>query len=204
MKIWWQIWILGIWEFIFLSLSIWFIMLTLKCHRWYLFRLVIIWLLLWWSFLVHSSKIFLSKVLLKKTLKKSHRSNAFVYLIHSSNRYMALDDIYFWFYLSFLLVRVYSTLFSCASIHESATTPLDHLGNIPSHLWTLDVSLINSLLSFSNFYFPIIVNQTPWHNSVRNKNSRFLWQTIFLHLENNDAEFFRYHCDFWIGIVGSN
>lgn len=99
----------------------------------------------------HSMLVIMVKVFSALKYEKEKKLNLFLFIItlnfkFSPNRYMMLDDIYFWFYLIFLLVRVYCTLYSCASIHETALYPLDYFGKIPSHLWTLDVSMINDVL----------------------------------------------------------
>ncbi|KAG5679798.1 hypothetical protein PVAND_009336 [Polypedilum vanderplanki] len=78
------------------------------------------------------------------------------------NRYHYLDDIYFWFYLIFLITRIFATLIACASIHDTARHTVFYIRKIPSDFWTIDlkrlfdtISVESETLTFSgqNYFY---------------------------------------------------
>lgn len=60
--------------------------------------------------------------------------------IFRPTRYNAINDAYFWFYITFLCFRTIVVLFASSSINEAARKPLDYIRNVPTKFWTLDVS----------------------------------------------------------------
>lgn len=60
---------------------------------------------------------------------------------YANTRPFLINDIYFYLYLTFLILRTLSTLYSCSSVHSASSYPLIAIRNTPTANWSVDVSL---------------------------------------------------------------
>lgn len=57
-----------------------------------------------------------------------------------SNRVLLINDIYFYFYLFFLIFRTLAVLYSCSSVHNASSYPLIAIRRTPTANWSENVS----------------------------------------------------------------
>lgn len=95
-------------------------------------------------------------------------------------RYNTINNVYFWFYVTFLFGRTIAVLFSSASINESAQKPLNFIRNVPTKYWTLDVSKKDFVVEASDS-FCSSAEAALRYDWPRSTNSSFVRKRILLH-----------------------
>ncbi|KAL7038081.1 hypothetical protein ACKWTF_009446 [Chironomus riparius] len=91
-----------------------------------------------------------SKISFLILLSLAHNMLVLIIKIFSAlnpTRYYFLDDLYFWFYIFFLTLRIFSTLLSCSRIHDAATDTINYIRLIPSNYWTIDLKRLSDTIS---------------------------------------------------------
>lgn len=61
-------------------------------------------------------------------------------IINSSNRMFLINDIYFWVYLIFLVLRIVIVFFSTANVFDASKNLLATVRNASTKDWGVDVS----------------------------------------------------------------
>ncbi|XP_070501290.1 gustatory receptor for sugar taste 64b-like [Chironomus tepperi] len=90
-----------------------------------------------------------SKISFLILLSLAHNMLVLIIKIFSAlnpNRYSLLDDLYFWFYIFFLALRIFSTLLSCSKIHDAASDTVNYIRMIPSTHWTIDLKRLSDTI----------------------------------------------------------
>lgn len=83
-----------------------------------------------------------------------------------STRINALDQIYFWFFVSTMITRIGGVLMTCAQLNTEALKPLDMIAKVPSKFFTLDVRkfiIFSCILNLMKLLYFLVKNSLRNH-----------------------------------------